>query len=78
MHFCTVNKCEYRSKPLNNVYKVSVQITSLEQILILCTIGKCRCRVREQLITIYTNGSPSIKILKLVTYAQLFAVMFGK
>lgn len=77
-HFCTVNKCEYRSKPLNNVYKVSVQITSLEQILILCAIGKCRCRVREQLITIYTNGSPSIKILKLVTYAQLFAVMFGK
>lgn len=35
-------------------------------------------RAREQLITIYTNGAPSIKILKLVTYAQLFAVMFGK
>lgn len=78
MHFCTVNKCEYRSKPLNNVYKVSVQITSLEQILILCAIGKCMCRAKEQLITICTNGSPSIKIFKLVTYAQLFAVMFGK
>lgn len=27
-------------------------------------------RVREQLITIYTDDSPSIKIFKLVTYAQ--------
>lgn len=35
-------------------------------------------RAREQIITIYTNGSPSTKIFKLVTYAQLFAVMFGK
>jgi len=77
MYFCTVNKCEYQSKPLN-VYKVSVQITSLEQILLLCVIGKCMYWSREQLITIYTNGSPSIKIFKLVTYAQLFAVMFGK
>lgn len=78
MHFCMVNKCEYQSKPLKNVYKVSVQITSLEQTFILCAKGKCMCRAREKLITIYTNGSPSIKIFKLVTYAQLFAVMFGK
>lgn len=78
MYFCTVNKCAYRSKPLNNVYKVSVQITSLEQILILCVIGKCKCRAREQLSTTYTNGPSSIKIFKLVTYAQLFAVIFGK
>lgn len=70
-----VNKCAYQSKPLNNVYKVSVQITPLEQILILCVIGKCKCRTREQLITIY---GPSIKVFKLVTYAQLFAVMFGE
>lgn len=77
MYFCTVNKCEYQSKPLN-MYKVSVQITSLEQILLLCVIGKCMYRAREQLITIYTNDSPSIKVLKFVTYAQLFAVVFGK
>lgn len=35
-------------------------------------------RVKEQLITIYTNGSPSMKTWKLVTYAHLFAAMFGK
>lgn len=75
MYFCKVNKCAYQSKPLNNTYKVSVQITSLEQILILCIIGKCKCRAREQHITIYANGPSSIKTLKFVTYAQLFAVM---
>lgn len=62
---------------LTNVYKVSVQITSLEQILILCVTGKCKCGAREQLIAIY-NGPSSIKIFKLVIYAQLFAVMLGK
>lgn len=77
MYFCKVSKCAYRSKPLN-AYKVSVQITSLEQILILCVIGKCKCRAREQHITIYANGPSSIKTLKFVTYAQLFAVMFDK
>lgn len=39
---------------------------------------QCMWRVKEQLITIYTNGSPSIKTWKLVTYAHLFAAMFGK
>lgn len=61
MYFYMVNECENQSKPLN-VYKVSVQTTSQEQILILCVIGKCMCRVREQ-ITIYTNDSPSIKYI---------------
>lgn len=77
MYFCMVNKCEYRSKPLNNVYKVSVQITSLEQILTSYVTGKCKCGAREQLIAIY-NGPSSIKIFKLVIYAQLFAVMLRK
>lgn len=35
-------------------------------------------KIKEQLITIYTNGLPSIKIIKLVSYAQVFAVKFGK
>lgn len=60
------------------MYKVSVQTTSLEQISILCVTGGSMSRAREQLITIYANGSPSIKIVKLITYAQLFAAMFGK
>lgn len=76
MYFCMVNKCEYRSKPLNNMYKV-VQITSLEQVLTSCVTGKCKRGAREQLIAIY-NGPSSIKIFKLVIYAQLFAVMLGK
>lgn len=77
VYFHMVNEGENQSKPLN-AYKVSVQTTSLQQILIWRVIGKCMCRVREQLITIYTNGSTSIKIFKFVTYAQLFAAMFGK
>lgn len=55
MYFCLVNKCKYQSKPLNNVYKVSVQITSLEQILILHVIGKCMWKARKQLIISYTK-----------------------
>lgn len=54
------------------------QSTSLEQILVLCVISKCTWKVMEQLITIYTNGSRSIKIFRLVTYTQLFAAMCGK
>lgn len=77
MYFYMVNVCENQSKLLN-AYKFSVQITSPEQILTLCVIVKCMCRVREQLITIYTNGSTSIKIFKFVTYTQLFAATFCK
>lgn len=50
MNFCMVNKCEYRSKSVD-AYKVSVQIASLEQVLIAWMIGTCMLIVNEQLIT---------------------------
>lgn len=61
MNFWMVINSEYWSKPLN-AHKVSVQITSLEQVLNICMIGTCMWRINEQLIVIYTNGSRSRKI----------------
>lgn len=61
MNFCMINNCEYQSKSLN-VYKVNGQITSLEQILIICMIGTCMWRINEQLITSYITGSWSRKV----------------
>lgn len=40
MNFCMVNNCEYQSKSVN-AYKVSVQIASLEEVLIIWMIDTC-------------------------------------
>lgn len=50
MNFCMANICEYWSKSVD-AYKVSVQIASLEQVLIIWMIGICMWTINGQLIT---------------------------
>lgn len=50
MNFCMANNCEYWSKSVD-AHKVSVQIVSLEQVLIIWMIGTCMWTINGQLIT---------------------------
>lgn len=50
MNFCMANNCEYWSKSVD-AYKVSVQIASLEQVLVIWMIGICMWTIDGQLIT---------------------------